>query len=257
MEAFEPGLISWLRIVAGLGTLVLFPSARRPIDRQDRPRVAILGMTWVAIPFVLFPIAQQHIDSALAGMINALAPIFAGLFAAAFLRAIPGKKQLLGIGLGFVGAVGISLPALQGSAATALGVAMVASATVFYGLSMNLAIPLQHRYGSPAILMRALAVATIVTAPFGLVGLPASRWSISAVAAVAVLGVFGTGVAFVSMASFVGRVGPTRGGVAIYFIPIVSILLGVLFLVESVSPLQIVGTGILLLGAWLTSRKER
>ena len=105
--------------------------------------------------------------------------------------------------------------------------------------------------------MRALAVATIVTAPFGLVGLPASRWSISAVAAVAVLGVFGTGVAFVSMASFVGRVGPTRGGVAIYFIPIVSILLGVLFLAESVSPLQIVGTGILLLGAWLTSRKER
>lgn len=256
LEAFEPGLISWLRIVTGLVTLTFFPAARTPVDREDRSRIAILGLTWVAIPFVLFPIAQQHIDSALTGMLNALVPIFAALFAAVFLRAMPGRVQRLGIALGFIGAVGISLPAVQGSGASTLGVVLVALATVFYGLSINLAIPLQHRYGGPAVLMRALAVAAIVTAPFGLIGVSGSRWSLTSAVAVAVLGVGGTGVAFVLMAAFVGRVGPTRGGVAIYFIPIVSIALGVVFLAESVTPIQVAGTGLVLVGAGLTSRKE-
>ena len=70
------------------------------------------------------------------------------------------------------------------------------------------------------------------------------------------LGVFATGTAFVLMTAFAGRVGPTRAGVAIYFIPLVSIVVGVAFNNETVSVLQIFGTGVVLLGAWLTSRRE-
>ena len=59
------------------------------------------------------------------------------------------------------------------------------------------------------------------------------------------------------MAQFVGRVGPTRGRVAIYLMPIVSIVLGVVFLAETVAVAQLAGTTLLLTAAWLTSRKER
>ena len=58
------------------------------------------------------------------------------------------------------------------------------------------------------------------------------------------------------MAAFVGRVGPTRGSVAVYFIPIVAMVLGVAFRSEVVLPVQWAGTAVVLFGAWLTSRRE-
>ena len=256
LESFHPGLISWIRIMLGFATLLLFRASRIRIEREDWPRIAILAMTWVAIPFVLFPIAQQHIDSALTGMLNALVPIFAALFAALFLRTMPRRVQRMGILIGFAGAIGISLPALGESASSAFGVALITMSTVFYGLSINLAIPLQHRYGGPAVLVRALGVATVATSPFGIYGLFRSTWDPKAAAAVGILGTLGSGIAFVLMATFVGRVGPTRGGVAIYFIPMVSIVLGVAFLAEQVEPVQLAGTAFVLIGAWLTSRRE-
>ena len=59
------------------------------------------------------------------------------------------------------------------------------------------------------------------------------------------------------MTTLVGRVGAARGAVAIYFVPIVAIALGVVFLDERVSPLAILGTLLVLTGAWLTSRRSR
>jgi len=58
------------------------------------------------------------------------------------------------------------------------------------------------------------------------------------------------------MVTLVGRAGGTRGSVAIYFVPIVAIALGVLVLGETIVPLALVGTGLVVLGAWITSRRE-
>ena len=68
-------------------------------------------------------------------------PIFAAVFAAIFLRSMPGRIQAVGIGIGFVGAMGIGLPAFGDSSASAFGVALVAVSTILYGLSINLAVP--------------------------------------------------------------------------------------------------------------------
>ena len=58
------------------------------------------------------------------------------------------------------------------------------------------------------------------------------------------------------MASFAGRVGSTRVGVAVYLLPIVAMVLGVVFRSDIVLPLQWAGTAVVLLGAWLTSSRE-
>lgn len=43
---------------------------------------------------------------------------------------------------------------------------------------------------------------------------------------------------------------------AIYFLPVVAIALGVVFRGETVSAISLVGTALVLLGAYLTSRHE-
>ena len=158
--------------------------------------------------------------------------------------------------LGLAGTVTVGLPAAYGSSAAAWGVLLVVVATLFYGVAMNLAVPLQQRYGAPALMMRALGVAAVATTPFGLTGLAGSRWSIGPVVAVTVLGVINTGAAFVIMAALVGRVGATRSGVAVYFIPVVAMMLGMAFNSEVILPLQWAGIAVVLFGAWLTSRRE-
>ena len=69
-DSLPPGVITLGRV--GLGALALavlpLPRRRMPIERADRSRVVLLSFVWVAIPFTMFPIAEQHITSAVAGL---------------------------------------------------------------------------------------------------------------------------------------------------------------------------------------------
>ena len=256
LESVAPPTITWVRITLGFLVLSVIPAARRPVERADYPRVALLGVTWLGLPFLIFAIAQQHIDSVLAGMLFATVPIFSTSIAIVLMRSLPRLRQAVGIALGFAGAVSIGLPAARSSSAAAWGVLLVVVATFFHGISLNLVVPLQQRYGAPAVMMRAIGVAAVATAPFGLVGLAASQWSTGPVLAVVVLGVINTGAAFVLMTALLGRVGSTRGGVVVYLVPIVAMVLGMVFRSEVILPLQWAGTAVVLLGAWLVSRRE-
>jgi drug/metabolite transporter (DMT)-like permease len=218
--------------------------------------VAVLGFIWIAIPLSLFPIAQQWIDSSVAGMINGAVPITGAIWAAMLLRKLPGRRQMLGITIGFAGVVAIFLPELQDSSATALGASLVALAIVLYGLSANMAVPLQQKYGALPVLFRAQLWAMTLVVPIGLAQVPGSTWEWDAALAMIPLGVLGTGLAFVLMATLVGRVGGTRGTVAIYFVPVVAVALGVVVRGEDVAPLALIGMVLVLLGAWVTSRRE-
>jgi len=256
LEAFEPGVVTLARVGLGSVALAVIPRSRRPIERADRSRVAVLGFIWIAIPLSLFPIAQQWIDSSVAGMINGAVPITGAIWAAMLLRRFPGRRQLLGIAIGFIGVVAIFLPELQDSSATALGASLVALAIVLYGLAANMVVPLQQKYGALPVLLRAQLWAMTLVVPIGLVQIPGSTWEWDAALAMIPLGVLGTGLAFVLMTTLVGRVGGTRGTVAIYFVPVVAVALGVIVRGEDIAPLALVGTVLVLLGAWVTSRRE-
>ena len=255
LRAFAPALIATTRVALGALSLALVPAARRPVERADLPRVVFLGIVWMGIPLALFPIAQQWIDSSVAGMLNAAVPLAAALWASLLLGRLPARNQALGLLTGFAGIVAISLPELRGAEASALGIALVVVAVILYGLSQNLAVPLQQRYGAMPVLLRALLVALVMLAPFGLAGLDESRWAWGSALAMLPLGVLGTGLAYVLMTTLVGRVGAARGSITIYFVPMVAVALGVVFLGESVSALALAGTLLVLVGAWLTSRR--
>ncbi len=256
LDHFEPGVVTLARLVLGAGALALVPAARTRIDPVDRMRVAALGIVWMAIPLSLFPIAQQWIDSSVAGMINGAVPITTAAWATLLMRRLPGRKQLLGITIGFAGMVAIFLPELSDSSATALGTVLLLLAITGYGLSSNMAVPLQQRYGAAPVLLRAQLAALVVVAPIGLLQLGSSSWAWDSALAMVPLGVLGTGLALVLMTNLVGRVGSTRGSVAIYFVPIVAIILGVVVRDEAIHPIALVGMLLVLIGAWVTSRRE-
>lgn len=257
LDAFEPGLITWLRVLFGASVLWLVPTARQRLQREDVPRLVALSLLWVAIPFTLFPIAEQWITSGLTGLLNGALPIFAVAVGSLMLRRLPGRSQALGLTVGFLGIAAIALPSLGEGSSEAIGVVLVLLATVCYGFAINIAAPLAQRYGALPVMARMLALASVWTAPLGLLGLAGSAFAWPSVLACAGLGIMGTGIAFVLMGRLVSRVGSTRASFATYLIPVVALILGVVFRDDRVHPLSILGVALVIAGALLASRKER
>ena len=257
LDALPPGVITLMRV--GLGALALallpLPRTHTKILPEDRARLVTLSVAWVAVPFTLFPIAEQHISSAVAGLLNGGTPIFAAIFAMVLLRQPTRGAQLLGIAVGFVGVVFVSLPSIGDGSSETLGVVLVVLATVCYGFAVTLAGQMQQRYGSVNLMAKMLALATIWTAPYGLWQIADASWEVGPVVAVAVLGVVGTGIAFALMGTLVGRVGSTRASFITYLIPAVALVLGVAFRDDEVSALELIGVAFVIGGALLASRR--
>jgi len=256
LEHFAPAVISLSRLLLGAAALAIFPGTRARVERADWPRIALLGLVWMAVPLLLFPIAQQWVDSSIAGAINGSMPLFSAALAALLLRRAPGRGQALGLAVGFAGVLLVTLSEATGASGSPLGIGLLVLATVLYAVAFNLAIPLTQHYGSLPVLLRAQLVAIAVVLPFGLWGLPSSEWDWQAAGAMVLLGVFGSGVAFVASTALGARAGPTRGAIPIYFLPVVAMALGVAVRHERVGPAAIAGVALVIVGAWLSSRRE-
>lgn len=270
LEGLTPGLVTLTRVGSGAATLLVMRilgrrwmpadkggSGRRGIASEDRARVALLAVVWVTIPFTLFPLAQESINSALTGLLNGATPIFVTVVAVLSTGRRPDRALLVGLGLGFVGVVLLSLPSLDEGSSEIRGVLMVLSATICYGFAINLAGPLQRRYGAVTLMTPILGLATVLLIPLGLRDWSDNSFELAAVTSVLVLGVVGTGLAYWIMATLVGRVGAIRASFITYLIPPVSLALGVVFRGDRVAALAIVGACFTTLGALLASGRIR
>jgi len=257
LDAFHPGLVTLLRVGFGALTIALVPKARQSkIPRKDFKKVGTLGLIWVAVPMTLFPIAQQWIDSAVAGMLNGATPIFTAVIAAILLKHLPRGVQISGLIIGFIGMLAIALPSAGTGSTATIGVALVLLATICYAFSLNIVAPLQQAHGALPVIARALWIATILVAPYGIYGLTQSEFAWPSLLATLAVGIFGTGLAFVMMGTLTGRVGATRSSFITYLIPVVALALGVIFRDEIVAPIAVAGVVMVIVGAILASRRE-
>jgi drug/metabolite transporter (DMT)-like permease len=174
------------------------------------------------------------------------------MVAAVIARAFPPGGQILGLAIGTFGVVLIALPTVREGSSSAFGVALIVLALVMYGFALNIASPLQQRYGSLAVLWRAEIIAVVLLAPLGIYSF---AWH--AFAAMVALGVLGTALAHYAMVTLAGRIGSTRASASLYLMPAVSLALGVFVNDEDVAPLAIVGSVVAVLGAWVLSRSRR
>ena len=211
-------------------------------------------MLWLAFPLSMFPFAEQHVSSALAGMLNGATPLLAALVASALERRAPSRRVAIGLAMGLAGAVLIALPGLSGITSMqgqAPGVLMIFAALVSYTFAYSLARPLQQRNGALPVVWRALGWALVLTAPFGAPAVARAQWTAASLGSLLALGALGTGLAYAVLATAAGRLGATQASSNNFIIPVVSLLLGVFVRHERVSALSIAGAGICLIGAWL------
>jgi len=254
LEALAPDGVTFVRIAVGFMTLSLMPAARRPIVRTDWKGTAWLGVLWMAFPLSMFPHAEQHVSSAMTGMLNGATPLFATAVAALLARRLPSRAVVVGLAVGLLGALLVAAPTLGEGQSSTMSVLLIVAALVSYGVAINLARPLQQRNGALPVIWRALAVALVLTAPLGLPALFHAQWTLRAALSMLALGALGTGIANVLVAVAAGRMGATKASASTFLMPAVALVLGLAVRGEHVTAIAMAGGAVCLVGAWLVRR---
>ena len=106
MKHLTPYQVASLRILsAGLVLLPFALKAIKSFPRKDFPLVVLSGLLGTFFPAYLFCIAETQLDSGLAGILNALTPLFTLLIGAIFFHSVLPVKKWMGVIIGFVGLV--------------------------------------------------------------------------------------------------------------------------------------------------------
>ena len=253
----SPAMVAWARIA--LAAAVLIPLAARSgalaaARGSGLAWLYLVGVIQVAAPFILIAAAEEEIDSGLAGILVASAPLFTALLA---IRVDQEERssgwRLVGILLGLAGVAVLLGVDLNGSTSELLGGAAVLLAGLGYavgGFLVKKRLAAVPPMGLAAWVMLASAV---VLLPFAFATLPESAPGIGPVAAVTVLGVLGTGIAFAIFYDLMGTVGPARTFIVTYLAPGFAIAYGALFLDEVITISTIAGLLLILGGSYLAA----
>jgi drug/metabolite transporter (DMT)-like permease len=262
IDHFDPSVVPFGRSLAGAVALACFRGAREPISARHWPRIAVLGLVWMALPFWLFPLAEQTVTSGVAGMMNGGLPVVTALITAIWVRRLPSRKRVFAIILGFIGIAIIAAPAVREESQSAKpvadlrGVLLLLAAVGCYAVATNIARPLQAQFAPARLLVRVQLAASLWSLPVALAGINESVFSISSLAALVTLGVVGTGLAFVAFGMLLERTGITRAMIPTYFTPVVGLLLGAVFRDEHIAVLSVAGMAVVILSAWMTSKPD-
>jgi len=259
LVSFSALQVSMLRIVfASIALLPFVKKAISNVPKKDLKFALVVALLGSGIPSYLFPLAIQNMDSSIAGIINALVPVFTMLFGWAFFKFKPNWMKFLGI---FIALIGASFLILQGGSKgftinqyTFYAIA----ATICYGLSSNV---LKAKLGDiNSTQLTALTFAMI--GPFALLILLQTNFisiitsnseAFKSLIYIAILGVVGTAAALVLFNLLIKRTDAVYATSVTFLIPIIAMLWGYLD-GEIIGVKHFIGMFFILLGVYLTTR---
>lgn len=209
----------------------------------------IVGALNAALPFWLLSWSETRLDSGLAAILQAAAPIFVALLA---LRFVPSERvrgwRLVGLLVGFAG-VGLLVGVQKGGDVLA-ALAVVVTALCYAGSILYAGRRL--RGVQPMVIaLGTTLTATLLMAPAGFSQAPASAPSAETVAAVVVLGVVCSAIAYILYFGIMAGAGASRAILVTYLVPATAVFYGAVFLSEPVTVSSLVGLALILGGVAL------
>ena len=263
LDSFTPGEVGALRIFFAFSFML--PHALLNIKKIPRNKLLTLfisGFVGNFIPAFLFAIAETKMTSALAGILNALTPIFALIIGVFIFKNKMTWIQVSGIILGFIGTAGLSFVTNAGD----LGsfnyyVLYLVAATICYGFNVHQIRRFLHNIKGFTITAMAmfftgpLAILYLIFDKFDIVK-AVSPESIHSLIAVAILGILNTAIALAIMNKVIKLTSAEYGSSVTYIIPIAALLIGV-FNDEPIYIWHFAGMALIIVGVLMINRKMK
>ena len=257
-DGIPPGFLAWVRVVLGGAVLVGLAwrsGALAPLRGRLRWLIAFAALE-IVVPFPLIAAGEQRVDSSLAAIIIAAAPLFVALLALRFDATEQiGGRRLAGLVIGLVGVVALVGVDIAGRAGELLGAAALLTAALGYAAGPMIFKRQLADLDPKASMGGALAVAALLLAPAAAINPPAAAPSLNATVALLVLGLVCTAVGLVLYGMLVAEVGAGRALLITYINPVVAVALGVVFLDETLGAGAVLGLVLILVGSWVSTRE--
>lgn len=220
--------------------------------------IIVSGCFGSLFPAYLFCIAEEKIDSGLAGTLNSLTPVFVVITGVLFFSTIITSKKIIGIVVAFGGSVLLLLSKGEVDFKNNWGYAfLILIATISYGLNANVV----HKYlkGIESIKIASLAL-TICSIPSLIVLYLSGFFKLdlldkhidSSLFYTAILGVFGTAIATILYYILVKKSGAIFSSMVTYCIPVVANIWGIVF-GETIGIMQFICLLIILSGVYIAN----
>ena len=257
----ELGPIALIALRVGIAAVILAPVLRSETARRQCRTMAwplfVVGVTNSAIPFSLFAYSTLFLHAGHDSILNATTPLWAALILAAGFKGALGRRQIMGLLLGFVGVLVLVWSTLDtGGTGVPLAMAAALLATLFYGFAVNYSKRQLADVQPMVIAFGSQVFAALVLWPPALMLWPVHAISPLAWASTAALGIVCTGFAYVLYFRLIARAGATYAASVTLLIPMFGVLWGAVFLSEPITPSMVVGGAIVLLGILLPSAKS-
>jgi drug/metabolite transporter (DMT)-like permease len=225
-----------------------------PVPRGGRWVAVFLGLGLMnnALPFTLIVWGQSHIESGLAGILNAATAIFGVLVGAlAFADERLTAAKGTGVALGFAGVVlAIGADKLDGLDLTSLGQLAVLAAALCYAVTTAAARRLLKGVAPGVSAAGMLTGAAVVMIPLALAveGLPAGGYGAVTWASLAYLAAVSSALAYVLYYVVLARAGASNLSLVTLMVAPVAIVLGAVLFGERLDWHAYAGFGLLALG---------
>ena len=259
LAIYTPVEMASLRIgIAGLVCLPFLGQAIRHIPRAKFGKAFFVGAIGSGIPAFLFAFAMSRISSSVGGIINSLSPLFTVLTGLIFWRIHAPGIKVLGIFIGFVGAVVLVFGKhgfeLNGDVGYAV---LPVIATLCYGTNSNY---VRQNFQSTNSYMLTVLGMTMIGLPALLILFGTDfiyrlhqPGGLQALAYVSILGAFNTVVSNILFYKLIQRSGALFAASVTYLIPIVAIGWGV-WDHEGIALYHFAGLALILAGVYFVSR---
>lgn len=263
-RGFSPVEVTLARLALGAGVLFAIVLARReqvPRSLRVWAHIAVAALFANAVPYLLFAVAEQSVNSSTAGIINATTPLWTVVLALAVRhQKTVTSWQAAGLIVGFAGAVLIFTPWSAAAGLTSAGGLECLAASISYAISYIYMDKFLVRRGVGPVVLSAcqlLAASVMLAVALAVTGVRTPHVTAVSVAAVVVLGIVGTGFAYVLNYQIITSEGATIASTVTYLLPVVAIVLGVLVLNESVTAIVLGGIALVLAGVAMTRRRTK
>ena len=263
IDEFPPFTLAFVRVAIGALVLLPFALARsRAAGRTPLPwkSIVAMGLLGVALYYALFNYSLRYTSASQGALVQSCIPAMTAMVAVVWLRERASTQRWFGIVLSIAGVMLVfsNVPD-SGASAALLGNTLMFLTVVCWGAYTSIA-KRSAQGPDPVIVTTGIAaVGAILLLPLacmeiGSQGMPHA--SARAWLAVIYLGVGASGLAYLLYNSALQHMDASEVGAYTNLIPIVGVILGIVVLHEPVSARAIAGGVVVLVGVWLTGRRE-
>lgn len=265
LSAFAPDQIAMGRLLVGAVVVVsvlLFKRIAVP-KRAIWGHIVVASIFGNVLPFLLFAIGEQYTTAAIAGVIQGATPLVTlGIATLAITTEKASARKVIGLLIGFIGLVTVVGPWEAEGVGSIVGQLACVGAAASYAVSFVYVRRFIAPQKVPALavtagqLTSASALCAVVITFFS-GWIPSGELAVGPVLSLFALGGASTGLAFVLLNRLIADAGATSASAVNYLVPLVSVIVGALFLSEPITWNVFLGGAVVVLGLAVAEGKVR